>query len=82
MTKAAVLETAPSPGAISITRTASATYVFQVDIDYKIDDRWHLNADFKKVFVNTDINVNKGVVVVDDADVDPWIFGLGVGYRF
>lgn len=57
-------------------------YAFQVGIDYKIDDRWHLNADLKKVFVNTDINVNNGVVVVDDADVDPWIFGLGVGYRF
>lgn len=57
-------------------------YAFQVGLDYKIDDKWHLNADLKKVFLNTDISVNKGVVKVDDADVDPWIFGIGVGYRF
>ena len=55
---------------------------FQIGVDYKIDDTWHLNADMKKIFLNTDINVNNGVVNVDDADVDPWILGIGIGYRF
>jgi outer membrane protein len=57
-------------------------YAFQIGVDYKIDDTWHLNADLKKIFLNTDINVNNGVVKVDDADVDPWILGIGLGYRF
>lgn len=57
-------------------------YGFQVGMDWKIDDRWHLNVDLKKIFLDTKINVNRGTIIVDDADVDPLIIGLGVGYRF
>lgn len=57
-------------------------YSFQAGVDWQIDDKWHLNADVKKIFLNTDINVNNGTIKVDDADVDPWIFGVGVGYTF
>lgn len=57
-------------------------YGFQVGVDLKIDDKWHLNADLKKIFLNTDINLNNGAVKVNDADVDPWIIGLGLGYTF
>jgi len=57
-------------------------YSFQAGVDWKIDDKWHLNADVKKIFLNTDINVNTGTIIVDDADVDPWLFGIGVGYTF
>ena len=57
-------------------------YSLQVGMDLKIDDKWHLNVDLKKIFLNTDINVNNGTIIVKDADVDPWIFGIGVGYRF
>lgn len=57
-------------------------YGFQVGVDFKIDDKWHLNADLKKIFLNTDINLNNGAVKVNDADVDPWIIGLGLGYTF
>ena len=57
-------------------------YAFQVGVDFKIDDKWHLNADMKKIFLKTDINLNRGAVKVNDADVDPWIIGVGVGYTF
>ena len=57
-------------------------YGFQVGVDFKIDDKWHLNADMKKIFLSTDINLNKGAVKVNDADVDPWIIGVGIGYTF
>ena len=36
----------------------------------------------KKIFLKTDINLNRGAVKVNDADVDPWIIGVGVGYTF
>ena len=57
-------------------------YGCQVGVDFKIDDKWHLNADMKKIFLSTDINLNKGAVKVNDADVDPWIIGVGIGYTF
>ncbi len=57
-------------------------YSFQIGADLKIDDKWHLNADLKKIFLETDINVNNGVIIVNNADVDPWIIGLGIGYTF
>lgn len=57
-------------------------YSFQAGVDWQIGDKWHLNADVKKIFLNTDINVNNGTIKVNDADVDPWIFGAGVGYTF
>ncbi len=57
-------------------------YAFQIGVDYRIDDVWSLNADLKKVFVSTDIHVNNGTIRANDTDLDPWIFGIGVGYKF
>lgn len=56
-------------------------YALQVGADYKLDAHWLLNADVKKIFLNTDVSVNNGAVRAD-VDLDPWVFGLGVGYRF
>lgn len=56
-------------------------YALQLGADYKLDANWMLNADVKKIFLNTDVSVNNGAVRAD-VDLDPWVFGLGVGYRF
>lgn len=40
-----------------------------------------LNADIKKIFLNTDGSVNGGSATAD-VDLDPWVMGFGVGYRF
>jgi outer membrane protein len=40
-----------------------------------------LNMDIKKIYLNTDVSVNNGAVTAD-VDLDPWVFGVGVGYRF
>ena len=48
----------------------------------QVDDRWYVNVDVKKIYLDTDINLNNGSVKVNDADVDPWVFGAGIGYRF
>lgn len=57
-------------------------YVLQAGIDIQLADRWYFNADVKKVFLSTDINLNNGLVKADDVDLDPWIVGVGFGYRF
>lgn len=60
----------------------SVGYALQAGFDYKLDDRWSLNFDVKKLFLNTDVTVNGGAINAKDVQIDPWIFGLGVGYRF
>lgn len=56
-------------------------YALQAGADFKLDDHWMINADVKKIFLNTDVSINGGAVTAD-VDLDPWIFGLGIGYRF
>jgi outer membrane protein len=53
----------------------------QAGVDYMLDDRWSVNFDVKKVWINTDVKFNGGVIAAD-VDINPWIIGVGVGYRF
>ena len=57
-------------------------YAFQSGMDIEIKDNWFLNVDIKKVFVETDIDVNDDAIKSDDTEPNPWIFGNGFGYRF
>ena len=44
---------------------------------------WSLNLDVKKLWLNTDVKANLGGTALKaDVDLNPWIFGVGVGYRF
>ena len=56
-------------------------YAFQAGFDYAISGPWSLNVDVKKIYLSTDVSVNNGAVNAK-ADLDPWLFGVGVGYRF
>lgn len=72
------------PGAAqSISYDDGFGYALQAGFDYAISGPWSLNVDVKKIFLNTTIttNVGSGPIHVD-ADLDPWVFGIGVGYRF
>lgn len=57
------------------------SYTLQAGADFPIDDEWAVNADVKKVFHNVDAKLNSGAVTAD-VDLDPWIFGVGLAYRF
>ena len=57
-------------------------FAFQAGFDYQIADRWVLNFDVKKVFVDTDIIVNGGAINAKGTDLDPLVIGFGVGYTF
>lgn len=62
-------------------------YAFQLGIDYMIDDTFFINIDAKKLFLNTDVTVDAsnlaaGLSIPAEVDVDPWLFGLGVGMKF
>lgn len=72
----------PSGGVITdIDYDSSFGLALQAGIDYAINDRWLINVDVKKIWINTDVSINAGAVTAD-VDIDPWIFGFGFGYRF
>ena len=52
----------------------------QAGVDFKLNDRWSLSFDAKKVWISTDVKV--GGVKLTTVQVDPWIIGAGVGFRF
>lgn len=53
----------------------------QAGVDVPLKGNWYMNADVKKLFLNTDVKFNSGAVRAD-VDIDPWIVGVGVGYKF
>lgn len=74
-------ENAPGGTVTSIDYENSFGPAVQFGMDYLIDDHWFLNIDVKKIWINTDVEINGGAIKAD-VDIDPWIIGAGVGYRF
>lgn len=56
-------------------------YAFQAGFDFGLNEHWALNADVKKLYLNTDVSINGGGVTAD-VDLNPWVFGAGLAYRF
>lgn len=59
-------------------------YALQVGGDFEIAENTFINFDIKKLYLSTDVEVKTydGTKVTADVDINPWIIGLGVGYRF
>lgn len=74
-------EDAPGGAVTSIDYENGFGYALQAGLDYNIDGNWYLNADVKKLWLNTDVKINGGAITAD-VDLDPWIVGVGVGYKF
>jgi outer membrane protein len=64
-------------------------WVAQIGADYEITERWFLNADLKYMGLNVEGKLssrNPTTGLTDtrkvDVNLDPWVWGLGVGYRY
>jgi outer membrane protein len=67
----------------SISYDDNIGYALQAGIDYAVVGAWSLNIDVKKLWLSTDVKANLGGTALKaDVDINPWIFGVGVGYRF
>jgi len=63
----------------------AAGFALQVGADWQFpDSRWFLNVDVKRLFLRPDVVVKAGAATIRDAgfELDPWVMGIGVGYRF
>jgi outer membrane protein len=59
----------------------------QIGFDYMIDKHWAFNVDVKKILMQPNAQVNLltpggAVPLVAKTKIDPWLIGVGVGYRF
>lgn len=57
------------------------SYALQAGIDIGISENWSWNFDVKKLFHSVDAKVNGGAVRAN-VDIDPWVIGTGIAYRF
>ena len=53
----------------------------QAGFDYKIRDHWYANADVKYVVLGSDLYL-PGQVRISTLHINPFLFGVGIGYRF
>lgn len=58
----------------------SVAPALQIGMDYKLTKNWFLNADIKKVWLSSDVKA--GGEKISKVNLDPWLFSMGVGYRF
>lgn len=56
-------------------------YALQAGADIGIKGPWSVNFDVKKVFFNTEAQINGGDLR-SDVDLNPWVVSIGLGRRF
>lgn len=84
------------PVADKVDYSTDVGFAAQAGIDIDLDGKpggWAFNADVKRIWLNTEVEVDlstalgpvlgaETVLIDADVDIDPWIFGVGFGYRF
>jgi len=70
---------APGAGSLDL-RRSSFGGVLQAGFDYRLNERWSVSVDARKVWVDT--SVSSSGTRLTTMTVDPWLWGAGVGYRF
>ena len=56
-------------------------YALQAGADIGVKGPWSLNVDVKKVWFNTDADVNDGALK-SEVNLDPWVVSVGFGRKF
>jgi len=70
----------PGVGELKLNST-SVGPAAQAGFDYKLQKHWYLNADVKWFKLGSDVDLAGGTRV-STVHIDPFLFGIGIGYRF
>ena len=74
------------PVADDVEYDSALGFAFQLGFDFDVTDKWFINLDAKYILLNTDVTVNAtsalGATVGADVDINPFIAGVGIGYKF
>ena len=59
-------------------------FAFQAGMDYQLNEHWLLNASIWYLDIDTEakIKLDAGPVIKTDVDIDPWVYMVGIGYKF
>ena len=57
-------------------------YAVQAGFDYWINKNWGINFDAKYIDLDVDVSVNNGALHANDVELNPFVLGAGVSYRF
>ena len=77
------VERSPLPIIHSTHYSDNVGAALQAGADYNVSGRWYLNVDVKKIYLSTDVKLGTTLgPITAKADIDPWLVGLGVAYRF
>lgn len=62
-------------------------YAAQLGFDLMLDDNFFINVDAKRLFLSTDVTVDAsnlapGLSIPAEVEINPWLFGVGVGMKF
>ncbi len=71
-------------GNSSLSLDDSCGLSLQLGADFQIDDKWLINGSVWKLRISSDATAktaNLGRVDID-VDIDPWVYMIGIGYRF
>lgn len=60
---------------------STPAFAMVAGVDYELAPNWLLNVDAKKILLRPDVSVNSGAVTAR-ANLDPWVVGASVRYRF
>lgn len=52
----------------------------QAGLDWKVNERWSLNLDVKRAALRTDVSA--AGTVLTEAQLDPWLYAVGLRYAF
>lgn len=64
---------------LSVSSEAGA--IFQFGVDYRVSGPWYANFDVKKLILSAHATANNGALSAS-GQVNPWVIGAGIGYRF
>lgn len=71
----------PGVGALDLD-SSSVGLAGQLGFDVKIAEQLFVNADVKYVSLGSDVKLSSSGTKVTSVGIDPWLVGLGLGYRF
>lgn len=59
-------------------------WALQAGVDIPLGRNWFFNIDVKRIWLDTNAKVDVGGLgrVTADVTIDPWLIGVGVGYKF
>jgi outer membrane protein len=70
-------------GASDLKLDDSKGWAFRAGFDYLLNDCWSVHAGAYYLDISTDASVNTALGrVKTDVDIDPWVYTLGIGYKF